>query len=97
MLRAYEVNKTIEITRHSIEQHKIKFLDCASVRDMVRLMKMYEWKIDNSTEENLRVPVHGRGLAASNTCDALEYFCMRMFVETYEKNIMALDWGIYKD
>ena len=87
VLRAYEVNKTIEITRHSIEQHKIKFLDCATVRDMVRLMKAYEWKIDNSTEENLRVPVHGRGLAASNTCDAVEYFCMRMFLENYENNI----------
>lgn len=87
VLRAYEVNKTIEITRHSIEQHKIKFLDCVAVRDMVRLMKAYEWKIDNSTEENLRVPVHGRGLAASNTCDAVEYFCMRMFLENYENNI----------
>lgn len=97
VLRAYEVNKTIEITRHSIEQHKIKFLDCASVRDMVRLMKMYEWKIDNSTEENLRVPVHGRGLAASNTCDAVEYYCMRMFLEIYEKNIKDLDWGSYED
>lgn len=87
VLRAYEVNKTIEITRHSIEQHKIKFLDCANVRDMVRLMKAYEWKTDNSTGENLRVPVHGRGLAASNTCDAVEYYCMRMFLENYENNI----------
>lgn len=90
VLRAYEVNKTIEITRHSIEQHKIKFLDCRSVRDMVRLMKAYEWKIDNSTGENLRVPVHGRGLAASNTCDALEYFCMRMFSSDYNKNLHDL-------
>lgn len=97
VLRAYEVNKTIEITRHSIEQHKIKFLDCAAVRDMVRLMKAYEWKIDNSTGENLRVPVHGRGLAASNTCDAVEYYCMRMFLEVYEKNIKDLDWGSYED
>lgn len=97
VLRAYEVNKTIEITRHSIEQHKIKFLDCAAVRDMVRLMKVYEWKIDNSTGENLRVPVHGRGLAASNTCDAVEYYCMRMFLEVYEKNIKDLDWGSYED
>ena len=97
VLRAYEVNKTIEITRHSIEQHKIKFLDCANVRDMVRLMKAYEWKIDNSTGENLRVPVHGRGLAASNTCDAVEYYCMRMFLEVYEKNIKDLDWGSYED
>ena len=87
VLRAYEVNKTIEITRHSIEQHKIKFLDCANVREMVKLMKMYEWKIDNSSGENLRVPVHGRGLAASNTCDAVEYYCMRMFLENYENNI----------
>ncbi|WGM54787.1 putative large subunit terminase [Fusobacterium phage vB_FnuS_FNU4] len=97
VLRAYEVNKTIEITRHSIEQHKIKFLDCTSVREMVRLMKVYEWKIDNSTGENLRVPVHGRGLAASNTCDAVEYYCMRMFLEIYEKNIKDLDWGSYED
>ena len=90
VLRAYEVNKTIEITRHSIEQHKIKFLDCATVRDMVRLMKAYEWKIDNSTGENLRVPVHGRGLAASNTCDAVEYFCMRMFSSDYNMNLHNL-------
>jgi len=97
VLRAYEVNKTIEITRHSIEQHKIKFLDCTSVREMVRLMKAYEWKIDNSTGENLRVPVHGRGLAASNTCDAVEYYCMRMFLSEYENNIKDLDWGNYED
>ena len=90
VLRAYEVNKTIEITRHSIEQHKIKFLDCASVREMVRLMKAYEWKIDNSTGENLRVPVHGRGLAASNTCDAVEYYCMSMFLSSYNKNLCDL-------
>ena len=97
VLRAYEVNKTIEITRHSIEQHKIKFLDCTSVREMVRLMKAYEWKLDNSTGENLRVPVHGRGLAASNTCDAVEYYCMRMFLSEYENNIKDLDWGNYED
>lgn len=90
VLRAYEVNKTIEITRHSIEQHKIKFLDCANVREMVRLMKAYEWKIDNSTGENLRVPIHGRGLAASNTCDAVEYFCMRMFSSDYNMNLHNL-------
>ena len=94
VLRAYEVNKTIEITRHSIEQHKIKFLDCATVRDMVRLMKAYEWKIDNSTGENLRVPVHGRGLAASNTCDAVEYYCMRMFLEEYEEKMKEF---VYQD
>ena len=94
VLRAYEVNKTIEITRHSIEQHKIKFLDCVAVRDMVRLMKAYEWKIDNSTGENLRVPVHGRGLAASNTCDAVEYFCMRMFLEEYEEKMKEF---VYQD
>ena len=94
VLRAYEVNKTIEITRHSIEQHKIKFLDCANVREMVKLMKMYEWKIDNSSGENLRVPVHGRGLAASNTCDAVEYFCMRMFLEEYEEKMKEF---VYQD
>ena len=53
-------------------------------------MKAYEWKIDNSTGENLRVPVHGRGLAASNTCDAVEYFCMRMFLSSYNKNLCDL-------
>jgi len=94
VLRAYEVNKTIEITRHSIEQHKIKFLDCASVREMVRLMKAYEWKIDNSTGENLRVPIHGRGLAASNTCDAVEYYCMSMFLGEYEEKMKEF---VYQD
>ena len=94
VLRAYEVNKTIEITRHSIEQHKIKFLDCVSVREMVRLMKAYEWKIDNSTGENLRVPIHGRGLAASNTCDAVEYYCMSMFLEEYEEKMKEF---VYQD
>ena len=94
VLRAYEVNKTIEITRHSIEQHKIKFLDCASVREMVRLMKAYEWKIDSITGENLRVPIHGRGLAASNTCDAVEYYCMSMFLEEYEEKMKEF---VYQD
>ena len=94
VLRAYEVNKTIEITRHSIEQHKIKFLDCASVREMARLMKAYEWKIDSITGENLRGPIHGRGLAASNTCDAVEYYCMSMFLEEYEEKMKEF---VYQD
>ena len=94
VLRAYEVNKTIEITRHSIEQHKIKFLDCENVRKMVKLMKMYEWKLDNSSGENLRVPIHGRGLAASNTCDAVEYYCMSMFLEEYEEKMKEF---VYQD
>lgn len=87
VLGAYAVNKTIEITRHSIEQGKIKFLNCENVRAMVKLMKSYEWKIDKVSGENLRVPVHGRGLSASNTCDSLEYFCMYRFLDEYNENI----------
>lgn len=87
VLNAYDVHKTIEVTKHSIEQHKLKFLKCENVEEMVRLMKKYEWKINKATSENLRVPVHGRGLAASNTCDSVEYFCMRTFLSDYNRNI----------
>ena len=87
VLNAYSISKTIEIVKHSIEQHKIKFYDCENVRSMVKLMKMYEWKIDSSSGENLRTPVHGRGISASNTCDAVEYFCMYMFSSIYNKNL----------
>lgn len=87
VLNAYSISKTIEIAKHSIEQHKIKFYDCENVRSMVKLMKMYEWKIDSSSGENLRTPVHGRGISASNTCDAVEYFCMYMFSSIYNKNL----------
>ena len=97
VLSAYDVNKTIEVTRHSIEQHKIKFLNNANVLAMIDLIKSYEWKIDNKTGENLRTPIHGRGLSASNTCDALEYFIMRTKLEDYNKNIMSLEWGNYLD
>lgn len=107
VLNAYDVHKTIEITKHSIEKHKLKFLNCENVRDMVNLMKKYEWKIDSVTGENLRKPVHGRGLAASNTCDAVEYFCMRTFLSDYERNIEEFlssnylesneSWGNYND
>lgn len=87
VLNAYSVNKTIEVTKHSIEQHKVKFLVCENIREMIKVMKKYEWKIDKTNNENLRIPVHGRGLAASNLCDAFEYFCMRMFSSDYEMNL----------
>lgn len=99
VLSAYEVHKTIEITKHSIERHKIKFLDCENVRDMVWLMKKYEWKKDGKTGENLRKPVHGRGLAASNTCDSVEYYCMYAFLDEYDEAMNSFiysgDWGTY--
>ena len=95
VLNAYSISKTIEIAKHSIEQHKIKFYDCENVRSMVKLMKMYEWKIDSSSGENLRTPVHGRGISASNTCDAVEYFCMYMFSSIYNKNLKDIMYTNY--
>lgn len=85
-LKAQAVATTIEITRHSLEQHNLKLLDCENVRDMAHLMKKYEWKKDSKTGENLRKPVHGRGLAASNTCDSVEYYCLHKFLKEYKKN-----------
>lgn len=66
---------------------------------MVQLMKKYEWKKDGKTGENLRKPVHGRGLAASNTCDSVEYYCMYAFLDEYDEAmngfIYSGDWGTY--
>lgn len=89
------VNKAIEICRHSIEQKKLKFLDIINVNEMVKLMKKYEWRIDSTTGENLRTPVHGRRLSASNTCDAVEYLCIHLFKDEYESNIAKHEWGNY--
>lgn len=91
VLRAYDVHKTIEIAKHSIESGKVKFLKCSNVLNMVKLMKKYEWRVDNSTGENLRTPIHGRGISASNTCDSFEYYCMYMFSEQYELNLKEFD------
>lgn len=95
VLSAYDVNKTIEITKHSIEQKKLKFLDCENVRELVRLMKKYEWATDKTTGENLRKPIHGRGLASSNSCDSIEYFCMRMYATDYDFNIANFETSNY--
>lgn len=97
VLRAYDVHKTIEIAKHSIESGKVKFLKCENVLNMVKLMKKYEWRVDNSTGENLRTPIHGRGISASNTCDSFEYYCMYMFSEQYELNLKELEKVSYLD
>ncbi|MGL5715489.1 MAG: hypothetical protein ACRCX2_20890 [Paraclostridium sp.] len=87
---AQDVNKTIEITKWCIEQGKISFLKNQSVDECVKLMKKYEWKIDSTTGENLRTPIHGRKLSASNTCDSVEYMCVRTFKDEYDKNQLTL-------
>lgn len=87
---AQDVNKTIEIAKWCIEQGKVQFLENESVTGCIKLMKKYEWRIDKTTGENLRTPVHGRGLSASNTCDSFEYFCVRSYKEEYDRNQMLL-------
>lgn len=87
---AQEVAKTIEITKWCIEQGKISFFKNQSVDECIKLMKKYEWKIDTTTGENLRIPIHGRKLSASNTCDAVEYFCVRTYKEEYDRNQVTL-------
>lgn len=96
VLKAHNVNKTIELTRYAIQQGKIKFLNNANVKDMVKLMKQYEYK-ENADGENMLIPVHGRGMSASNTCDSLEYYCIYAFLQEYEKNMKSIEWGKYGD
>lgn len=87
---AQDVNKTIEITKWCIEQGKVKFFRNENVDSCIKLMKKYEWRIDKTTGENLRTPIHGRGLSASNTCDAFEYFCVFSYKDEYERNQMTV-------
>ena len=96
VLKAHNVNKTIELTRYAIQQGKIKFLNNANVKDMIKLMKQYEYK-ENADGENMLIPVHGRGMSASNTCDSLEYYCIYAFLQEYEKNMKSIEWGKYGD
>nr|WP_241635634.1 hypothetical protein [Fusobacterium gastrosuis] len=84
VLKAHSVNKTIELTRYAIQQGKIKFLNNTNVKDMVKLMKQYEYK-ENADGENMLIPVHGKGMSASNTCDSLEYYCIYAFLEEYRR------------
>lgn len=96
VLKAHSVNKTIELTRYAIQQGKIKFLNNANVKEMIKLMKQYEYK-ENADGENLLIPVHGRGMSASNSCDSLEYYCLFAFLQEYEKNLKSIEWGKYGD
>lgn len=97
VLKALNVNMTIELTRYAIQQHKLKFLNSDNVRKMIKLMKQYEYRKDNTTDENLLIPVHGRGMSASNTCDSVEYYCIFAFLQEYERNIKIIEWGFYED
>lgn len=91
VLPPQSVYKTIELTCFAIEKQKIKFLENYTVRDMVRLMKQYEYK---STEE--RTPIHGKGLSASNTCDAVEYLCLARFNHAYTEQLKDFEM-VYTD
>lgn len=54
--------------------------------NMVSLIKQYEYKSNKVTGENLWIPVHGTGLAPSNTCDSLEVLAVSLFYDKYIKS-----------
>ena len=85
VLKAIPVNQSIEVTRASIQHGDIIFWETKEVMIMVSLIKQYEYKRNKVTGENLWIPVHGIGLAASNTCDSLEAVAVSLFFDKYIK------------
>ena len=86
VLRPIPVNNSIETTRASIQHGDIIFWETKEVMNMVGLVKQYEYRSNKVTGENLRIPIHGTGLAASNTCDSLEAVAVALFFDKYIKS-----------
>ena len=93
ILNPVAVKESIEVTRSALQHGDIVFWDNQIVRNMVELVKQYEWKIHKSTGENMFVPVHGVKLSASNTCDSLEAIAVSLFYDKYIKAYQEM----YKD
>ena len=83
ILKPSPVLKTIEVTRASIQNNDIAFVNCATVNEGIQNVKRYEWK-SGSNGENLGVPNHGvQGF--SDIADSLEYMCVAFFYDKYVK------------
>ena len=93
VLPAIPVKQSIEVTRASIQHNEIIFWENKEIMNMVSLIKQYEYKSNKVTGENLWIPVHGTGLAPSNTCDSLEAVAVSLFFDKYIK----ADQAKYKD
>lgn len=85
VLPAIPVKQSIEVTRASIQHNEIIFWENKEIMNMVSLIKQYEYKSNKVTGENLWIPVHGTGLAPSNTCDSLEAVAVSLFFDKYIK------------
>lgn len=78
------VLRGIEITRTAIETGDLQFVNTNAVRNLMNIIKAYEWKT-TPQGEIIYVPKHGSGYAASNDADSLEYMCITFLLDKYEK------------
>lgn len=78
------VLRGIEIARTAIETGDLQFVNTNAVRNLMNIIKAYEWKT-TPQGEIIYVPKHGSGYAASNDADSLEYMCITFLLDKYEK------------
>lgn len=86
------VLRGIELTRAAIENHDLEFVNNYNVKNLISIVKAYEWK-KTPQGEVLYVPNHGTGFAASNDADSLEYMNIAFFLDKYERSIKT-DSGV---
>lgn len=82
ILNYISILRGIEITRTGIENGDIQFVNNATLKNFVEIIKGYEWKT-SVTGEVLFTPKHGTGYSASNDADALEYLSIFFLYEKY--------------
>lgn len=85
-LNPFSVIRGIELTRTVIQNGQLRFLNEPTVKDMLEVLKAYEWKRETTTNEILYIPNHGKGFAPSNTADSLEYGVITLYLDEYERN-----------
>lgn len=88
------VLRGIDITRTAIETGDMEFVKTSSVRNLMNIIKAYEWK-KTPQDEIIYVPQHGTGFSASNDADSLEYMCITFFKTVYEAQFQTQSGVIF--
>lgn len=94
VLRPLSVLRTIEITRTMIHNGRLRFLASDSVKSMMNIIKMYEWKTAPNGEI-LGQPKHGTSATGgcSDSSDSLEYLVVGLLLDEYERT-MTTESGV---